>query len=132
MRPAVAVVMAAAVVAVADVTRASVTVDFSRASVTAVVIVAIVVASVTLRPYGHLWTANKKMILASSYDNIFRGNFNTLRGLLQDHDGGHHHGHWTRQQGWRAASPSPTLVSKFSNLLLWFQIFVVCKFVRQL
>ena len=55
-----------------------------------------------------IWTANKKMILASSWENdnsvdfliisedfnIFHGNFkfNTLRGLLQDHGQGNNAG----------------------------------------
>ena len=66
-------------------------VDVTRASVSAVVIaVAIVGASVTLRPHGH--TANKKMTLAStSWDNdnvdflTISEDFVILRGLLQDH-----------------------------------------------
>lgn len=85
----------------------------TRASVSAVVIaVAIVGASVTLRPHGH--TANKKMTLASTswdYDNVdfltISEDFVILRGLLQDHGQDNNAGRRRRR------------------LHVWFQIFTI-------
>ena len=76
-----------------------------------------------------IWTANKKMILASSWDNVnsvdflklqyFPWKLQYLRGLLQHLDVGHHDGH--RGQGDHAGG-------RRRRLQVWFQILTIWKF----